>query len=208
MQMKTLTKRQKEILEFIQAWIDKKGYSPTFREVMRHFEFSSVGTVVTHLKALTTKGYLQSEERKRRSLVPTPLEVPSKGGEEVELPFVGMVQARFPIEMYPDTKTFRVPSSFVRFPDITYILQVQGESLEDELMKDGDLLIVEARQEAEASELVIASSIYNETLIRRYFPEGEFARLEGPSSEHTPLLLRHDELRLHGVISGLLRTYF
>lgn len=203
--MKTLTERQKEILDFIRDWIAKKGYSPTFREVMKQFNYASVGTVVTHLKALSKKGYIQSEEKKRRSLVPVALESTPKGGEEIELPFVGMVQASFPIEMYPDTKTFKVPSPFVRYPDITYVLQVQGDSLEPEHMEDGDLLIVEARQEVEASELVIASSPHNETLIRRYYPEGEFARLEG---KEAPLLLRHDELRLHGVITGLLRSYF
>ena len=204
--MKTLTKRQKEILDFVRDWVSKKGYSPTFREVMKHFNYSSVGTVVTHFKALTKKGYIQSEEKKRRSLIPVTLEMETKGGEEIELPFVGMIQASFPIEMYPDTKSFKVPSAFVRYPEITYVLQVQGDSLEAEHMQDGDLLIVEARQEVEASELVIASSPHNETLIRRYYPEGEFARLETPQHP-SPLLLRHDELRLHGVISGLLRSY-
>lgn len=206
--MKTLTKRQKEILDFIEEWISKKGYSPTFREIMRHFDFSSVGTVVSHMNALTEKGFIQSEPKRRRSLVPLHRNEETKGTTEIELPFVGMVQASFPIEMYPDTKAVRVPSAFVRFPDITYVLQVQGESLEPELMRDGDLLIVEARQEAEAGELVIATSAYNETIIRRYFPEGEFARLEGPSQHDAPLLLRHDEITLHGVISGLIRSYF
>ena len=205
--MKTLTKRQKEILDFVRDWISRKGYSPTYREIMHHFNFSSVGTVVTHMKALTEKGHMQSESRKRRSLNPVNVETEPKGSTEIELPFVGMVQASFPIEMYPDTKTMRVPSLFARFPDITYVLQVQGDSLENELMRDGDLLIVEARQEADAGELVIGSSVYNETLIRRYYPEGEFARLEGPHENDAPLLLRHDEFRLHGVISGLLRSY-
>lgn len=206
--MKTLTKRQKEILDFIREWIEKKGYSPTFREIMRHFNFSSVGTVVTHMKALSEKGYILSDPRKRRSLIPLSTEQDNKGSTEIELPFVGMVQASFPIEMYPDTKTMRVPSLFVRYPDITYVLQVQGNSLENELMRDGDLLVVEARQEAESGELVIGSSVYNETIIRRYYPEGEFARLEGPLENDAPILLKHDEFRLHGVISGLLRSYF
>lgn len=206
--MKTLTKRQKEILDFVRDWISRKGYSPTYREIMQHFNFSSVGTVVTHMKALTEKGFMQSESRKRRSLIPTTAEKENTGSVEIELPFVGMVQASFPIEMYPDTKTMRVPSLFARYPDITYVLQVQGDSLINELMRDGDLLIVEARQEAEAGELVIGSSVYNETLIKRYYPEGEFARLEGPGEDDAPLLLRHDEFRLHGVISGLLRSYF
>lgn len=206
--MKTLTKRQKEILDFIRSWIDSKGYSPTFREVMQGFNYTSVGTVVSHLKALTQKGYIHAEEKKRRSLQPVDLKVQSKGQQEIELPFVGMIQASFPIEMYPDTKTFSVPAAFVRFPEITYVLQVQGDSLLSEQMQDGDLLLVEARQEVEAAELVIASSLSNETLIRHYFPEGEFTRLQGPTPLDPPLLLRHDELRLHGVIVGLLRSYF
>lgn len=206
--MKTLTKRQKEILDFIRDWIDKKGYSPTFREIMHAFNYTSLGTIVSHLKALSQKGYLQSEEKKRRSLQPVDLPIPHTGKPEIELPFVGMIQASFPIEMYPDTKTFAVPATFVRFPEITYVLQVQGDSLLNEQMQDGDLLLVEARQEVATSELVIASSLNNETLIRRYFPEGEFTRLQGPTPLDPPLLFRHDELRLHGVIAGLLRSYF
>lgn len=205
--MRTLSKRQKEILDFIRDWIDKKGYSPTFREIMNHFEFTSVGTVVAHMKALTEKGFVQSQPKKRRSIVLIEQKKEQEGTTEIELPFVGMIQSSFPIEMYPDTKVMKVPSAFVRYPDITYVLQVQGESLESEQMRDGDLLIVEARQEVDAGELVIATSIYNETLIRRYFPEGEFARLEGPLLEDSPLLFRHDEIQLHGVISGLLRSY-
>jgi repressor LexA len=206
--MKTLTKRQKEILDFIRGWIEKKGYSPTFREIMRHFEFSSVGTVVQHLKALSAKGFLQSEEKKRRSLVPLSLPSRMSASQEIELPFVGMVQADFPIEMYPEAKTFPVPTSLVRYPDITYVIQVQGSSLESELMKEGDLLLVEARQLAEAAELILATATPGgQTLIRRYYPEGEFIRLEGSSPKTPSLFLKQGELKLHGVVSGLLRTY-
>lgn len=204
--VKTLTKRQKEILDFIRDWIAKKGYSPSFREVMHHFNYASLGTVVSHLKALIQKGYLHSEAKRRRSLVPAEKEnspLPTK--QEIELPFVGMVQASFPIEMYPETKTFLVPSPFVRFPEITYVLQVQGESLLPEHMQEGDLLIVEARREIEASELIIASSLKQETLICRYFPEGDFIRLQGAVTP--PLFLRYDELTIHGAIVGLIRSY-
>lgn len=206
--MKTLTKRQKEILDFIRASLETKGYSPTFREIQHHFHFSSVGSVVGHVKALSEKGYIESDPGRRRSLLPLSPEKPhSSSSEEVELPFVGIIQASFPIEMVPDAKTIKVPSLFVRYPESTYILQVQGDSLESELMKDGDLLIVEARQEAETGELVIGTSPYHETLIRRYFPEGDRVRLETLHPHDAPTFLRHDEFRLLGAISGLLRSY-
>ena len=125
--MKTLTKRQKEILNFLEEWISKKGYSPTFREIMHHFNFSSVGTVVSHMSALSNKGYIQSEPKKRRSLVPVQKNPDSKGNPEIELPFVGMIQASFPIEMYPDTKVVKVPSAFVRFPESPMFCKCGGK---------------------------------------------------------------------------------
>jgi repressor LexA len=205
--VKTLTRRQKEILDFLASWIDAKGYSPTYREIMSEFKFSSVGTVVGHMKALAEKGYIQSEPKKRRSIQTLHSNVKTSSGQsEIELPFAGMIQASFPIELYHDTKSIKVPSSLVRIPELTYILQVQGNSLLSEQMKDGDLLLVEARQEADNAELVIFIR-GDETHIKRYFPEGDFARLEGSIEEPTPHIFRHDEITIQGVIIGLIRTY-
>lgn len=156
------------------------------------------------MKALKDKGYIQGEKAKKRALqiVSTPKKL--QGSQEVELPFVGMVQASFPIEMYSESKSIKVPSSFVRYPDITYILQVQGTSLSSEHMLDGDLLIIEARQEAESGEWIIALN-GRQTLIKRYFPEGEFARLESFQEGETTELLRHEEMTIQGVIVALIR---
>lgn len=207
--MKTLTKRQKEILDFIRDSIGSKGYAPTYREIQSHFDFSSVGSVVGHVKALSEKGFLENDPKKRRSFVPTEQEPRALTlSTEVELPFVGMVQAGFPIEMYPDTKTMKVPSPFVRDAESTYIIQVQGNSLESEAMKDGDLLIVEARQEADEGELIIGTSHYNETWVARYYPEGDHIRLEGTNHDAPPTLFREGEFSLLGAVTGLLRSYF
>ncbi len=202
--MKQLTKRQKEIVDYLEKFIDQKGYSPTFREIMQEFNFSSLGSVVNHMKALKDKGIVKSEKSKKRSIELNHKSTPIKTSQEVDLPFVGMVQANFPIEMYSETKTVKVPSSFVRFPDITYILQVQGMSLQKDHFLDGDLLIVEARQEAENGEWVIALQS-NRTLIKKYYPEGEYARLEGYAESESAELYREDELMIQGVIVGLIR---
>ncbi|MCB1114100.1 MAG: transcriptional repressor LexA [Chlamydiia bacterium] len=208
--MKTLTKRQKEILDFISDSIGSKGYSPTYREIQSEFDFSSVGSVVGHIKALADKGFLEIDPKKRRSIVPKELETPKAVHEshDVELPFVGMIQASFPIEMYSETKTMKVPSPFVRDPSGTYILQVQGDSLNNELMKDGDLILVEARQVAEPGELIIGTTVYNETYISRYYPEGDYIRLEGSHPDDAPAVLPSDEFTLIGAVTGLLRSYF
>lgn len=202
--LKQLTKRQKEILSFLEEWIENKGYSPTFREIMAHFNFSSIGSVVNHMRALKEKGYIQGEKSKKRSLTLAQSSKKVAGGQEVELPFVGMIQASFPIEMYSETKSIKVPSNFVRYPDITYILQVQGMSLVSEHMLDGDLLIVEARQEAESGEWIIALNGH-QTHIKKYFPEGEFARLESFHEGEMTELLRHEEMTIQGVIVALIR---
>ncbi len=191
-------------MTFLESWIDKKGYSPTFREIMKEFNFTSLGSVVNHMNALKEKGYIQAEKAKKRSILLNHSTKSSPKSQEVSLPFVGMVQANFPIEMYSETKTLKVPSTFVRYPDITYVLQVQGHSLQKEHMIDGDLLIVEARQEAENGEWIIAQA-GRRTLIKKYYPEGEYARLENFTDSSTPELYREGEFLIQGVIVGLIR---
>jgi repressor LexA len=205
--MKGLTQKQRDILKFIQDFIQIHQYSPSYREIMEHFAFSSPGSVYKHIRTLQRKGVLTAEKQCSRSLMPLePLPAQSiKSG--VDLPFIGHIMAGCPIEMFIQTQTLTIPELLVPAPDKTYILRAQGDSLHDEGILDGDLVLVEARQEAHAGETVLALINQHDTVIKHYYPEGQYIRLEGRNPQHQPLILRYDSLLIQGVLVGLMRTY-
>ncbi len=156
--MKGLTPKQRDVLYFIATFIDKNRYSPSYREIMTHFSMTSPGAIYRLIHTLKRKGALESETNCSRSIKPVtkhPSEVSSK---ELEIPFIGNISAGYPIEMFVDTKNLSVPASLVQSPENTYVIRNRGDGFEDELIQDGDLLIVEARQQAETGETILCFS--------------------------------------------------
>lgn len=206
--MKGVTKRQKEILDYIQQFIDINAYSPSYREIKNKFGFASLGSVHKHLHTLQRKGLLQAEKACSRSLNPIQSSKnPIVEETEVKLPFIGHVVAGKPIETFPKMQTIAVPRFLVPSAAHTYVLRAKGSSLQEELIFDGDLLIVEARHEAHAGETVVTLIHQQETWIKRYFPEEERIRLESLVPKKTPLFFKYDDLMIQGVLIGLFRIY-
>lgn len=205
--MKGLTKRQVEILGYIQEYIRANRYSPSYREIMRQFGFSSLGSVYKHIAVLKRKGLLTSEKKCSRSIKPLHSEPAPRAHIELELPFVGHIAAGFPIETFPKSQTLAVPEFLVHDPESSYIIRAKGNSLNEEMISDGDLLIIEAGREANSGEWVVALLNDHETLIKRYFPEGQYVRLSGNDSSHPPLMVRHQDLVVQGILVGLLRLF-
>jgi repressor LexA len=203
--MKGLTERQREILDYIEAYIAQHHFSPSYRDIMRHFEFSSIASVSKHLKVLQRKGAIDSEKYSRRSLVPKTAIIETTDPSEVELPFIGHIMAGAPIEMFPRSQTLSIPKTFVNDPENTYILRARGESFNREMIADGDLLIVEARAEALAGETIVGAFDSSRTFIMQYYPEGNSVRLTSHSPNDTSI--RYDELTILGVVTGLWRLY-
>ncbi len=200
--MKGLTKRQVEIAAYIKEFIDKNRYSPSYREIQHHFQFSSLGSVYKHVQTLKRKGQIQSEKHCSRSLALPVSE--EKQTAELQLPFIGNITHENTIETFPQIQTIAVPASLISSFENTYVLRVRGDTLNEELIGDGDLLIVEARQSAFAGELVIALLKDRKVIVKRYYPEGNHVRLTGLSSD---LLIKSEEFLLQGVIIGLLRFF-
>ena len=208
--MKGLTKRQREILDFVEEYIEGHHYSPSYREIMKHFGFSSLGSIYKHIHALKRKGFLASEKQCSRSIAPTQIatapESPASENE-FELPLMGEISSGAPIETFPQMKSVAVPRQLVKDPYCTYALQVKGDSMQEQLVSHGDLILFEAREDADPGETIIGSVVEGETFMRRYHPEGQYVRLEGSSQEATPLIIHEDELSIQGVIIGLIRAY-
>lgn len=204
--MKGLTKRQLEILDFIQDYIQKHRFSPSYREIMHHFGFTSLGSVYKHVHALNRKGMLTSEKQCSRS-ISLPEQVHLEKRSEIELPYIGHIAAGFPIETFPQMQTLAVPEFMVHSPEKTYVLRAKGDSLNDEFISDGDLLIVEARTEAHNGEVVVALINQHDTMIKKYYPEGGFVRLAGSNPHHQPMTIRHEDIQVQGVVVAVLRFY-
>jgi repressor LexA len=115
--------------------------------------------------------------------------------------------AGYPIEMFIRSQTIAVPSSFVNHTNNTYVLRVQGDSLAEESIQDGDLLVIEARSSVQPGEIIIGSINQQDTVLKRYYPEGQYIRLESIHANHLSLTLRHDHLAIQGVLTNLLRFY-
>lgn len=203
--MKTLTRSQKLIYDYVCEKIAHTGVPPTFRDIQAHFNFSSLGTVHNFVKILRRKGFFLNERN-----APISLNRPDdsfRTEAECQIPLIGLVAQGFPIEMFPQTKNVKVPSAIVPVPENTYVLKAKGETLSEEKISDGDLLIVEARQEAQYGEIVLATINSYDTIVKRYYPEGSYVRLEGSYDQHQPIILEKDEVVIQGILIGLMRIY-
>jgi repressor LexA len=205
--MKGLTKRQRELIDFIQDFIANNRYSPSYREIGHHFGFNSLGSVYKHIATLKKKGFLYSESKISRSVTtinePAKIQTPT----EITIPLIGYIAAGVPIQTFPQSQLVQIPSSYVHSPDKTYALRAKGNSLAEEMIADGDILLVEVRQEAHPGETVVALINDHDIIVKQYFPEGDFVRLSGSYSEHEPILLRHEDVMVQAVVICLLRQY-
>jgi repressor LexA len=199
-----LTKRQKEILDFLSRHIDRKGYAPTIEEIGEHFGLSSLATVHKHLTNLQEKGLIKRAWNRSRALELVPTSVIVKA---VELPLLGRVAAGTPIEAIASSETIFVPENMVGRRD-TYVLQVKGDSMIDEQIRDGDYVIVEDRKTARDGEMVIALVGGENVTLKKLFREGGGkVRLQPANARMKPLYVDQDDLKIQGVVIGVLRKY-
>jgi repressor LexA len=199
-----LTRRQKEILDYLGRHIERKGYAPTIEEIGDHFGLSSLATVHKHLTNLQEKGLIKRAWNRSRALELVPTQVVVRA---VELPLLGRVAAGTPIEAVQSTETIFVPEDMVGKKS-TYVLQVKGDSMIEEQIRDGDYVIVEDRTTARDGEMVIALlQGENVTLKKLYREGGGKVRLQPANSRMKPIFVDQDDVRVQGVVIGVLRKY-
>lgn len=203
-----LTKRQKEILEFMLSFSQEHGVSPTHREIRDQFGYSSYGTVHKHLKLLEEKGYLKRHWNQKRGIELELGAIPAESGDLTEVPFLGRIAAGRPIEALPGEDVITVPGLLVgeRGSEGHFVLQVVGDSMIDEGIHDGDLVVVARREEAIAGEMVVAL-IEDEATLKRFFPEGEVVRLQPSNSRMAPIRVAAADVRIQGIVVGLMRKF-
>jgi repressor LexA len=198
------TKRQREILDFLNEFIQRHGYAPSLEEIGRRFGLSSLATVHKHLTNLQEKGFIKRAWNRSRSveMVPT-----RGGGRAVELPLLGFVAAGAPIEALATNETIAVPEDFVGRRD-TYVLRVRGDSMIDEQIRDGDFVVVEDRKTAENGEMVIALVGGTDVTLKKFYRDpGGKVRLQPANAAMRPIFVDPDHVQIQGVVVGVMRKY-
>jgi repressor LexA len=198
-----LTKRQREILDYLQEFIQQHGYAPSLEEIGRRFGLSSLATVHKHLTNLEEKGFIRRLWNRSRSV--ELLSAPT-GQRAVELPMLGYVAAGLPIEAITGSETIAVPEDFVGRRD-TYVLKVKGDSMIDEQIRDGDFVIVEDRKTAENGEMVIALIGGSDVTLKKLYREHGHVRLQPANPAMKPLIVDAALVQLQGVVIGVMRKY-
>jgi len=199
----TLTPKQKEILDFIRAYRQKRGFSPTQREICEEFGYSSFGTLQKHIRLLLEKGVLVRDWNKRRSLV---LAEEDRRAGAVEIPLAGRIAAGQPIEAEPEGETVAVPEVLTRKGQ-NYVLRVNGSSMIDDGIHDGDFVVVNRREKASNGEMV-AALLNGEATLKRFYREGDGRiRLQPANERMKPIWVSEGDLKVQGIVVGLMRKY-
>ena len=198
-----LTKRQKQILDYLKGFIDANGYAPSFDEIRQEFGYTSLATVHEHLSNLERKGYIRRAFRESRSV-----EFPPDVEPSVPLPLLGTVAAGMPIEAVQDNESLAIPGEMVRKGADHYVLRVSGDSMIDEQIRDGDHIVVNARQTADDGEMVIALVRDEAATVKKLYREaGNRIRLQPANENVEPIIEDAADVRVQGVVVGLIRQY-
>jgi repressor LexA len=199
----TLTPKQKAILDFIRSYRQKRGLSPTQREICEEFGYSSFGTLQKHIRLLLEKGVLVRDWNKRRSLV---LAEEDKRAGAVEIPLAGRIAAGQPIEAEPEGETVAVPEVLTRKGQ-NYVLRVNGSSMIDDGIQDGDYVVVNRREKASNGEMV-AALLNGEATLKRFYREADGRiRLQPANEGMKPIWVAEGDLKVQGIVVGLMRKY-
>jgi repressor LexA len=212
--MRYLTERQRDILQFIRDFQKSRGVAPTHREICDHFGFSSYGTVYKHLSLLEKKGLIRRDWNQKRGveIVEQPEDAAASASlarrQESpvrELPLFGYIAAGRPLEVDVSDETIAVPEHLTTRGD-NYVLKVRGDSMVDDGILDGDLVIIARRDEAHNGDMVVAN-VSGEVTLKRLYREGERVRLQPANSMMGPIYAAARDVAVQGIVVGLMRRF-
>jgi repressor LexA len=200
-----LTKRQRQILDYLNGYTTSNGYAPSFEEIAEHFNYNSLATVHEHLTNLERKGYIKRSYNESRAIEILPSDVIARA---VEVPLLGAVAAGVPIEASTTDETVAVPEGFLRRSGSHYALRVRGNSMIDDQIRDGDVVVVHDRTTADNGDMVIAMLDGASATVKRYYRERDGRiRLQPSNDQMAPIYVREDQMQVKGIVVGVLRRY-
>jgi repressor LexA len=195
-----LTKKQKEVLDFITEYVREHGFSPTQKEIQINFGFKSLGSVQDYIKYLTNGGYLQNDSHSVRGLMPANVQQNTE-----EIPLLGSIAAGVPIEAIENTDMISVPTHMLGRGKY-YALKVKGDSMIEEGILSGDIAIIKHQHQADNGQIVVAV-VDNETTLKKYFKRSKQIELHPANSSMRPIVVKDKECEVRGLLVGLIRTY-
>jgi len=197
-----LTQRQSEILEFIKSYLNRAGLAPTVNEIRDHFNLNSLATVHKHLKALERRRRIVRSKNHARAIELISEDPPGMA----DIPLLGLISAGQPIEALEIPDSLAIPEDMLGRSD-TFALQVNGDSMIEDGIHDGDFIIVESRIQAREGEIVVALIEGEEATVKRFYNEGEHIRLQPSNRTMDPIYVEAEAVQIRGVVIGLIRKY-
>ena len=208
-----ITKRQRQVYDFISSFVQTNGYSPSFEEIGDGLGLSSLATVHKHISNLEKKGLLKRDYNRSRSIdvlaprgrMKQAMGMAAVATAGISLPLLGRIAAGQPIEAVQNPETISL-GDITRSRDV-YVLQVRGDSMQDEHIVDGDYVLVENTKSAHNGDIVVALVEGSETTLKYFFKEGDKIRLQPANSALKPIIVPAQDVQIQGRVIGILRKY-
>ncbi len=215
-----LTKRQYQVLAFLDSFVRRNGYCPSYDEVRKNLGLASLATVHKHMNTLEGKGFIRRDPNRSRSIEVIDrrpmIEATASRKDTLadlrlldtaqSLPLLGRIAAGRPVEAFADEETLSL-QEFVGNKNV-YVLQVKGDSMIEDHICDGDYVVVESTRRADNGDTVVALVEGNEATLKRFYREGDGRlRLQPANSSMEPILMEDGELEIQGRVIGVLRKY-
>ena len=200
-----ITKRQKQVYDFVKVFIDDKGYSPTLEEIKKRLKLSAVSTIHQHINALIDKGYIKKFDNLARAIEIKDARQ-NQGQDFIEIPLLGMIAAGEPIEAIEIPETVSVPKDLTLGQGRHYALKVKGDSMQDAGIFDSDTVIVREQPVVDNGEIGVAIVNGNEATLKRIYKEKNGVRLQPANKNYKPILTKN--VLIQGRVTGVLRSRF
>src|SRR5215831_896109 len=204
-----ITKRQRQVYDFISDFVQRNSYSPSFEEIAQGLQLNSLATVHKHITNLERKGLLTRDYNRSRSIDLLPPKGRLKQAMSVNttmvLPLLGRIAAGQPIEAVQNTETISL-ADFVRSKEV-FVLEVRGDSMQDEAILDGDYVLVERTKTAHNGDIVVALVDASDATLKRFYREGDNIRLQPSNVNMKPIIVPGAAVQIQGRVIGVLRKY-
>ncbi|MDD5487299.1 MAG: transcriptional repressor LexA [Dehalococcoidales bacterium] len=199
-------KKQRQILDFLSQYMQSSGSAPTLSQIAQAIGVSSLATVHEHLQALEAKKLIKRTPGKNRSIKLVNSDLNFTGEKAVEVPILGFIAAGAPIEPHTDPNAkLEISPSFIKGNRNIYVLQVRGNSMIEEQIRDGDHVIIEATETANNGDIVVALLETGFATLKRFFKEATRIRLEPANAQMAPIFAKN--VTIQGKVVGLIRRY-
>jgi len=201
--MDPLTKKQKDILDYIRGFVDDNGYAPSYREIAHFFDLSSTGTIAEYINILEEKGYLTKDAMEARAIQLTPSF--DDGVEFHSIQLMGIIDAGRPIEAIRTNETIDIPRDMMGRK--TFALRVRGESMIEDGILDGDYVIIEQTSSPRNGEIVVALIDNMNATLKRFYDERTNIRLQPANKTMKPMLFAKNRVTIQGKVKGVIRKF-